>query len=339
MKKNLLRVVLITFNRAQHLERTLAKLLSQDSPLRDVDITILNNHSTDDTDKIVENVVASHPNVHHIINNFNIGGNANIAKALENCSTPYHWVLCDDDDYDWTAWSEVEEAISRGEKLICVGDRDLPKEELIRSDTAQLIQQMTFLPSIIYGPGVITSTALRNAYDNSYALFPHLAPVIMHINAGGKIFPLSKGIVRPSEQRADGSFTRGYAAEDIFPISRTMTFLAAFAYITEGIQDRKLSKRTFEALILSSQVGRLGFYGSVFATMRGRIYEPNFQAILRQSSFFNRIILRCIRFIQNSPFYHIIVNPQTYKLAQRFVDRINDKKRDAKNQPSIQPRA
>jgi len=326
----LLKIVLITFNRAPHLERTLAKILAPDSPIRDLDITVLDNHSTDGTAEIIDRAAAAHPNVHHIINNFNVGGNANIAKALERCDSPYHWILCDDDDYDWTAWPEVEAAMSRGEKLICVGDRDLPKTEPARSDPAQLLQQMTFLPSIIYGPGVITATALRNAYDNVYACFPHLAPVIMHVNAGGTIHPISHGIVHPSDQRADGSFTRGYLKEEIFPLSRAMTFPAAFAYITEGIRERKLSKRTFAALVFGSQLGRLGFYGSVFATMRGRIFAPNFQAILRQSSFTSRLILRCIRIVQSSFLFPLIVNPKTYQAARKVVDAINARKRGAR---------
>jgi len=325
MNNDILKIVLITFNRAQYLKQTLSSILSPQSPARDIDITILDNHSTDDTKNIIAEFTEQHPNLHHIVNKFNVGGNANIARALERCSTNYHWILCDDDEYDWSHWHEVEQAMSQGEKIICVGDMHLPKEGTSRSDPAQLIQQMTFLPSIIYGPGVINEVALRNAYDNIYAFFPHLAPVIGHINAGGTIYPIAHGIVRPCKCRADCSYTRGYDKQQIFPLSRTMNFPSAFAYITEGITDRKLSKRTFAALVFGSQLGRLGFYGEVFATMRGYGTEPNFQAIMRQSSWGNRMILRILRLLQKTPIYWLAVNPKTYALARRIVDRINDR--------------
>jgi len=104
-----------------------------------------------------------------------------------------------------------------------------------------------------------------------------------------------------------------------------MNFPSAFAYITEGISDRKLSKRTFAALVFGSQLGRLGFYGEVFATMRGYGTEPNFQAIMRQSSWANRMILRILRLLQKTPLYWLAVNPKTYALTRRIVDRINDR--------------
>ena len=196
--EQLLDIVLITFNRAPQFEKTLEMLFAPDSPVRNCDLTILDNKSTDETPQIAERYAGLHPNVKHLVNNFNVGGNANIAKALEIYGAkPYHWVICDDDIYNWESWPEVEEAMQRGEKLICVGDRHLAKSGPKRSDPAECLQQMTFLPSIIYGPGIITDTAMRNAYDCTFALFPHLAPVVMHLNHGGSLYVIKQGIVLP----------------------------------------------------------------------------------------------------------------------------------------------
>lgn len=323
-----LRIVLITYNRAQFLYKTLSSLLADESPVKNCMITILDNRSSDSTPEVIAGFARTHTNVGHVVNNFNVGGNANIVKALERCSTDYHWVLCDDDAYDWSAWSEVESAIDRGEKLICVGDRHLPKIGEGRRDPAQQLQQMTFLPSIIYGPGVITETALRNAYDISYALFPHLAPVVMHLNLGGKIHTISHGVVRPGEYETDISYCRGYDKSKIFPIGRNMVLSAGFAYLMDAVEDKKLAKRAYKALVFGSQMGRIGFYGEVFARLRGRDGKANFQAILRHVPFFTYCALRLLRPIQNSFVFTVITSPSLYRAVQRLADWRNRRARE-----------
>ena len=61
--KNTLAIVLITYNRAEHLERTLRAILAPDSPVRDCDVTVLNNKSTDETAAVVDRFAAEHANV------------------------------------------------------------------------------------------------------------------------------------------------------------------------------------------------------------------------------------------------------------------------------------
>ena len=113
--RDILDITLITFNRAPQFEKTLEMLFAPDSPVRNCDLTILDNKSTDETPQIAERYAGLYSNVKHHINNFNVGGNANIAKALEMYGPkPYHWVICDDDVYNWEGWPEVEEAMQRG---------------------------------------------------------------------------------------------------------------------------------------------------------------------------------------------------------------------------------
>ena len=116
--KDRLQIILPTYNRAPQLKRTLEQLLADDSPVKDFDITILDNRSTDGTSNVIKNAQSLHPNIKHIRHRHNVGGNANIAKALEMGEKKYLWVICDDDLYDWTGWSNVEELIDNGEKLM-----------------------------------------------------------------------------------------------------------------------------------------------------------------------------------------------------------------------------
>ena len=322
--EQLLDIVLITFNRAPQLEKTLDMVLAPDSPVRRCSLTILDNRSTDETPRIVERYASSHPNVRHIVNNFNVGGNANIAKALEMYGAkPYHWVICDDDVYNWEGWPGVEDAMRRGEKLICVGDRHLPKSGPKRSDPAECLQQMTFLPSIIYGPGMITDTAMRNVYDCTFALFPHLAPVVMHLNHGGSIFVAEKGVVLPGCYGNDASLTRGDVKDEVFSRSRTSFLAVGFAILTREIRDKKLSKRAFKALVFGSQIGRFGFYGQTFLYLAGRDGAANFHAIWLQSTFLMRCVLLPLRVIQNSFLHSLLVNGFTYRIGRRIMDMLN----------------
>ena len=51
---NLLDIFIITYNRANKLNKTLEQVLSQNSPIKDFEITIIDNNSTDHTKEIVE---------------------------------------------------------------------------------------------------------------------------------------------------------------------------------------------------------------------------------------------------------------------------------------------
>ena len=326
--ENLLSIVLITYNRAQQFKNTIEMLLAPDSPVKNCRFTILNNRSTDETPEIADRCANTHRNVSHIINNFNVGGNANIAKAMERYGgTPYHWILCDDDKYDWRGWPDVEEAMRRGEKLICVGDRYLPSEAKGRSDPALQLQQMTFLPSIIYGPGTITDTVMRNAYESTFALFQHLAPVVAHLNRGGTIYVAKRGIVRPGEYGNDISYTRGSAKEEVFARSRTMTLAVGFANLTLNLKDRRLSKRAFRALVFGPQMGVLGFFGEIFFRLRGVDGASAFRDVMNQTPLWTKFILVPLRLIQNSPLYHILTSKWLYTKARQVTDWINARAR------------
>ena len=326
--EDLIDITLITYNRAPQFEKTLEMLFAPDSPVRNCLLTILDNRSDDATPQIAGRYAAAHPNVTHKVNNFNVGGNANIAKAMEMYGArPYHWILCDDDTYDWSGWPDVEEAMRRGEKLICAGDRYLPAGGDGRADPALQLQQMTFLPSIIYGPGTITDTAMRNAYESTFALFQHLAPVVAHLNRGGAIYTAKRGIVRPGEYGNDISYTRGCAKEEVFARSRTMTLAVGFANLTLNLKDRRLSKRAFRALVFGPQMGALGFFGEIFFRLRGRDGASAFRDVMNQAPLWAKSILLPLRLVQNSPLYHLLASKWLYAKARQLTDWMNTRAR------------
>lgn len=99
----LLTIAIPTYNRAGFLDTGLKKIseeligLSKDQR-RLVNVYISNNASTDNTSEIIKKYKTLHSEIIKVINNSeNIGADLNIAQCYESSSTPYVWILGDDD--------------------------------------------------------------------------------------------------------------------------------------------------------------------------------------------------------------------------------------------------
>ena len=116
-----LEIVIPTFNRCEKLGITFSYLLDENSPVKNCDITILDNCSTDDTPNLVKKIAEKHPNVKYRRNARNIGVWENDLRGHEIASKEYLWKLGDNDTYDWTCWDQVEEAIENKADVIVMG--------------------------------------------------------------------------------------------------------------------------------------------------------------------------------------------------------------------------
>ena len=320
--KDRLQIILITYNRELFLSKTLACLFGDASPIRDFDITILDNHSTDGTKSLVEQYQASRPNLKYICHNRNIGGNANIARAFEIATREYLWVICDDDEYDWSAWSDVENAIEENHNAICVADFNIPKDK--RADAAYLIHQMTFLPSVIINTTLLTAEALRNIYDTTVFMFPHLAPIIMHVNQGGKVFLSPRPIVHFGEHRADSSFIRGYSATSIFNRSRTMSMIVGFVNATSNLNDASLARQCFNVSIFGNHQFRMGTYrflSDIFLHLNGHKNDMHITDLAMQAPFLLKIAIKIVHSISNTFLYSLLSDSFLYHILRRLYDK------------------
>ena len=81
--KDKLQIILITYNRAGHVENTFKQILDEKSPVKDYNILVLDNNSTDTTRNVVEEWQKKYPNLKYQKNKYNIGISGNIAKAME----------------------------------------------------------------------------------------------------------------------------------------------------------------------------------------------------------------------------------------------------------------
>lgn len=241
--KDKLQIILITYNRAKHVESTFKQILSETSPIKDFNILVLDNNSTDNTSDIVRHWQKQFSNLQYQKNNYNIGISGNIAKAMEIANQKYLWIIADDDKYDFSNWNEVEFAIENNESLICVANYAF-KEKTYTNIECQ-IGQMTFIPAIIYNTSLFNDTVIRNAFDNIFTLFPHLMPVINFINKGGSIYVTPKAIVDNNMQPGtDCSYVRGVNQSEMTVRSAKMSWTLGFCEIMSLLKDKKIRSKT-----------------------------------------------------------------------------------------------
>lgn len=256
-----LELILPTYNRKEHLKRTLSQLTAADSPVKNCLITVLNNASTDGSKELIEDFAAKYSNIKPIHHPKNIGGNGNIVNAFEIARAPYVWVVCDDDSFKWEAWGEVEQALFSNEyDLLLTRKDDLKGTEHI----AKIVRQCSFLPAAIYRTANITGGVLINMLNNVVNLFPHLALVCEILNKQGTIF-LPQGEIMDectfAENTGDGFSTRGsdtYSA----PIAQNMFWTVGFIASLGLIKDTKL-----RAYIIDN-LGKHGFLGYMIGAFR-----------------------------------------------------------------------
>lgn len=240
--ENKLEVFLITYNRRELLKDTLKKILAEGSPIKNCALSILDNCSTDGTSEFLQELLKKHPNITHIRNKKNIGGNANALHAYELASKEYTWLLCDDDSYDFSSWTEVEQAINEKADIICVSDFILGKRK--KSD---LLLQLSFIPAAIFRTELLSPSMLRVMYDGVSTMFPQLCPVIQAMHTGKKIKALSKGIVRYREETPDrrDSYVRGDKTEELFLRQKNLSWAQGFCEIISQLKDKKTAQDAF----------------------------------------------------------------------------------------------
>lgn len=242
MLNDKLEIFIITYNRKEKLKHTLSKVYSKKSPIRDFKITILDNKSTDGTSELIDEAIAEFPNSKHIIHNRNIGGNGNIARCYELASKEYFWILCDDDEIEWSfsSWAQVEQAINEGADAIVVSNYINPKESV-----AQLLGQLSFVPAGIYKTANLTDTVMQNINFQISCCFPQLALVCKLINDNKKFVILDDWIVKMLPNFADASYSRGMDS-DKHPLMANMTWSIGFLKTIQMIKDEKLREEIIE---------------------------------------------------------------------------------------------
>jgi glycosyltransferase involved in cell wall biosynthesis len=184
----LLTPVLITFNRAKELAATLEQWAA--GPGAAANLLVLDNASTDGTPEVVASFRARMPNLAYVRNVCNLGGAANILRAVEHGTGEYLWIIGDDDRWYLDDVSELFQVLREGAAdvvrlgwLVQEGrGRRVPARELAAGEPL-------FFPSL----SMISATIFRRrlmidslplAYQGASDAYPQLVPLLRAFEEG-----------------------------------------------------------------------------------------------------------------------------------------------------------
>lgn len=195
----LLEIVIITYNRREKLKSTLKSLFADYSPVRNCQITILDNCSTDGASDICAEYGEKYKNVRHIRHHQNIGGNANICRAYEVTQKEYVWCLADDDTFQWSNWAEIENAMQENFDCIFTTLVNLRRARGVGG----VLMESTFCPACIYKKSNIDSDVIQGMYSNIYNFLPHVTIAASLIMKNKRIFTPTYEIVIQAKKYED----------------------------------------------------------------------------------------------------------------------------------------
>ena len=286
MLKDKLQIVLITYNRIKYLKRTINYILADNSPIKDFDITVLDNASTDGTSELIDEYCKKYPNLKHVRHDVNIGGNANICRAFElgkSSGKEYIWVLCDDDKYDFSNFDTVEKEIENKTDIICVSDYSFKRKNDYNLAEYQIFQ-LTFVPAGIYRTELITNNVMMNMYDAIYTMFQQCCISIYAINQGKKIKVLDKPIVFNGLHFDDKcesiSHARGMDDErECLKRKRDNKWILGYSNVLSLLKDKKLIGKCMEVAVSYKDIYETHikfFYDTCYNLIRFDKYGANY---------------------------------------------------------------
>lgn len=265
-----LSIFVITYNRCVELLATLKQL--RDSPWAKCKITVLDNCSTDDTMEVVRNIQQIFPALTYIRNDINIGPAANAIQPFLMSQTPYTWILCDDDELDFSQVADIEEALtSRRPRLAMVGGHPethrrgaegFATPQMLLDSGVNYYRDNSFLPSTIYETD-FARQHVCDCYRFCYFNYPHVAIGLAAVMESQLVYVSKNSLVTPSIG------TQSYSSRDQ---------LLWWYELSQSIKDKKERKR----FLTSQWKGPLdpsGLYGLLNTAIRLKHYRIALQLV------------------------------------------------------------
>ncbi|WP_080059050.1 glycosyltransferase family 2 protein [Spirosoma aerolatum] len=200
--RDLLEIFIITYNRSAHLNNTLRQLIG--CPFVQFSITILDNCSDDNTYEIYQRYANKFPGLYYIKNKINIGGDANVLRAAELSNGLYTWILCDDDNFDFSVCDDVLDELAKDEVAAIMvgwaagftwpegGMHDTPANLLKRD--FPYFSVPTFVPGSIFKTDLLQEQ-IRISYTNIVNLLPVMTYYVKLYEEGHPIYVSRNKIV------------------------------------------------------------------------------------------------------------------------------------------------
>lgn len=222
MKNSLLLTIAIpTYNRNARLLENLQSLLPQIAEFCDkCCLLVLDNCSDEPVESSLREVLRSFPTVQCEVvqHRVNIGANANIMRCVENCSTPWIWVLGDDDPVQPRAVATILETINSNPDGVLLnfssdGVRRQSRKVCGVEELATHLDASADLPwisSSVYNAKALLPH-LKLGYLFSYSLLPHVVTMLAAVGENGACFFSTSQIVDAAKRKQTSDSSQGWA--------------------------------------------------------------------------------------------------------------------------------
>lgn len=207
-----LQPVLITYNRAPYLEKTLKAFL--DAGLSSMKLHVLDNASTDTTPEVVRSAQNDWPALQYHRNQYNIGGNGNILRAVEISSSEYSWIIGDDDEWHLENIGDLTDALeNRNVDVIRLGwlvsDISRGREQVIA--TFAFSEPLFFASVSMISATILRRTLIAEALPQAYMTigdaYPQLVPLLLAAQRNDvTVFTVPKNLLTHTPSSAPGYY-------------------------------------------------------------------------------------------------------------------------------------
>ena len=204
--------VLITYNRSENLHNTLNAFIK--AGLNDITLHVLDNASTDNTKEVVSNVRNNWPNLTYHRNQYNIGGNANIMRAIEISSSEYSWIIGDDDEWFLEDLSELKAVLQNAQAdVIRLGWLVSEKSRGQYAEAIQLVKndQLFFASVSMISATIVRRSIITKSLPYAYMAigdsYPQLISILRALSSQQLIvYSLYKDVMLHTPSNAPGYF-------------------------------------------------------------------------------------------------------------------------------------
>jgi len=210
----MLTVCIPTFNRAEKVRCRLLELIPQITS--DVKIIVIDNASTFPTYDVIKDIIDCDSRISLIVNKYNIGMSANIARCIELASSEWLWILGDDDSALDFSIAQIIKDINSVSNEVCFikyssycgnnpKTETLKIEEFLRhpSLSYEFVANIFLISSSIIRVKKIQS--LEKVMDTLNSMVPHVILMFQLLISGLEILLSRQEIVRSTNSKPSWS--------------------------------------------------------------------------------------------------------------------------------------
>jgi len=270
----ILTIAIPTYNRAEYLAGLLRSIAAQIDTVREsLDVIIVDNASTDDTAKVCAELKGAIPSLRYVRNQINVGPKLNVVRCAELTTTPYCWMMGDDEVIRYGSLIALVALIrTKKPNMVCMrhlGIGDKPDPTLLALDEAitplhvsrreftKLVHIYTTMLSVtVFNREVAFQGRTQEVlYRFSETSFPQLSWVLALLSTGERLYYIPQYAIL-----ARGGASGGYNLYRVFSIELGRIVYSALDKRTGDMMMRRVIWNYLPRLIVSARAGGAGSF-------------------------------------------------------------------------------